>query len=70
MLSEKPNAQELILFSKARATKDAENKERALMKLRQNHYNALVQVVARIIFQNLSELLLENKRKFTEMFCA
>jgi len=40
------------------------------MKLRQDQYNLLVQLVCRIIFQNLSELLLQNKQEFVNLFTA
>lgn len=40
------------------------------MFLRQRQYNALVQLVSRILFHNISELLIENKKAFVAMFTA
>lgn len=70
MIHEKQNAQDLILFSQARAKKDAENHQRALMKQRHKKFNSLLQLVSRILFQNISEALISNKVKFATSFCV
>jgi hypothetical protein len=41
-----------------------------MMHHRQNHFNKLVCLTARILQENLMELLFANKEKFTKLFCA
>jgi len=40
------------------------------MQLRHEKYNSLVQLVSRIMFQNISEALVFNKVKFTSLLSA
>ena len=70
IIHEKQNAQELVQMSQTRAKQSAIDQERKLMHLRRTQFNNLVQMISRIMFENLSELLFENKKSFTSMFIA
>ena len=61
---------EHVLMTKARQAKELEQEQKDLMQLRQTQFNSLVLLLNRVLFQNLSELLLQNKQEFTTMFTA
>lgn len=40
------------------------------MQHRHNQFNSLVQLVCRIVMEQLTEMLFTNKMKFTKIFCS
>jgi hypothetical protein len=70
IVQEKQHKQDLILFSQARALKDAEAEQKALIKHRHMQFNNLVQLCCRHLVEKLIEALYTNKDQFTKLFCA
>lgn len=59
---------DLVMFSKARRQKEAEEEQFRVQKQRQGLYDRFVLFVLKIVCTNLIEVQFENKRIFKEVF--